>query len=80
MNTLPTIEAERDSLETHVELCAERYANLDERMGKLESKVDSLVAKVDSVKAELNRTLIATGGTIVVALIGCATAIIGHIK
>jgi len=80
MNTLPTIEAERDNLATHVELCAERYANLDERMGKLESKVDSLVAKVDSVKAELNRTLIATGGTIVVALIGCATAIIGHIK
>ena len=80
MNTIPTIEAERDSLETHVELCAERYLNLDERMGKLESIVDALTAKVDSVKSELNRTLVATGGTIVVALIGCATAIIGHIK
>ena len=80
MNIIPTIDAERDSLETHVELCAERYLNLDERMGKLESKVDALTAKVDSVKSELNRTLVATGGTIVVALIGCATAIIGHIK
>jgi len=80
MQTIPTIEAERDSLETHVELCAERYLALDERLGKLEGKVDALVAKVDSVKSELNRTLIATGGTIVVALIGCATAVISHIK
>jgi L-rhamnose isomerase len=80
MNTLPTIDAERDSLETHVELCAERYANLDERMSKLEIKVDALVAKVDAVKSELNKTLIATGGTIVVALIGCATAVISHLK
>ena len=80
MNTLPTIDAERDSLETHVELCAERYANLDERMSKLEGKVDALVAKVDAVKSELNKTLIATGGTIVVALIGCATAVISHLK
>jgi len=80
MQTIPTIEAERDSLETHVELCAERYLALDERLGKLEGKVDALVAKVDAVKSELNKTLIATGGTIVVALIGCATAVISHIK
>ena len=80
MSTLPTIDAERSDLSIHVDLCAERYLNLDSRLTGLEAKVDDLGRKIAEVKTDLTKILITTAGTIVVALIGATTAIINHIK
>ena len=33
---------ERENLEAHVDLCAERYRVLEEKLNRLEAKVDSL--------------------------------------
>ena len=80
MSTWSTIPAEHQDLATHVDLCAQRYQALDQRMESLELKVDSLVTKVDDVKNSIFTTLITTGGTIIVALIGAVFTIISHIK
>jgi hypothetical protein len=37
-----TTEIEKKSLEAHVELCAERYRNLDERLDTVNEKISGL--------------------------------------
>mgnify|MGYP000010417823 CR=1 FL=1 len=80
MNTIKTIDAESESLGTHVELCAQRYQELDTRLNKVETKIDEVAKTVVNLKSEITKTLIATAGTIVVAIIGSASVIISHIK
>lgn len=75
-----TIEKERESLETHVELCAQRYGQLDARIANLEAKIDSFSGKIDAIKADIVKNLIVTSGSVIVALIGAAAVIISHIR
>ena len=37
-----TTDLEKQSLEAHVDLCAIRYQNLDNRMDKIEKKVEAI--------------------------------------
>lgn len=69
MTTLPTINAESESLATHVELCAARYRELDQRLVNLETKIDRIDTKVDEFRVEMKKTLIITAGTIVTSVI-----------
>jgi hypothetical protein len=80
MSTIQTIEAESTSLETHVELCAQRYEALDQRLVSMESKVDALSKKVESLHADLWKVLIGTVGTVVVSIITTIGVILTHIK
>ena len=80
MNVFPLLGKEREDLSIHVDICAERYKGLDERLTKVEKKIDDVHATVQSVRTDLTKTLVATAGTIVVALIGCAGVIVNHIK
>jgi len=80
MTTIQTIDAESSSLETHVELCAQRYEALDQRLVKVESKIDDVHKKVESLHADLWKVLIGTIGTVVVSLITTAGVILTHIK
>ena len=43
MATSPTTELEKDNLEAHVDLCALRYEQLDNRLGSLEKKVETFI-------------------------------------
>lgn len=51
-------EIEKKSLEAHVELCAERYKNLEEKLDSVENRVSDverkLEAKMDSVGVVLD--------------------------
>jgi chaperonin cofactor prefoldin len=80
MNVFPLLGKEKEDLSIHVDICAERYKGLDERLTTVEKKIDEVHNTVQSVRSDLTKTLVATGGTIVVALIGCAGIIINHIK
>lgn len=84
-------DIEKKSLEAHVELCAERYRNLDEklcnlddRMVKIESKIETLITDIktamNSGANESNKTIIVIGTAIVAALIGGIFTLIVHIK
>ena len=80
-------EIEKKSLEAHVELCAERYKNLedklqslDARMGKIEELIGEIKNAVASTPNESNKTIITIGTAIVAALIGGLVTLTVHIK
>jgi len=67
---------ERENLEAHVDLCAERYRVLEENLKRLESKVDSLAESVGVMaekqtneKANTNKVLLGAGATIIMGLL-----------
>jgi len=70
------MEQERTNLDLHVDLCAKRYQELDQRLNKVETKLDVLAAKVDGLKGDLVKALMPVLGTIVVSIIGLIGTII----
>ena len=80
MTTIDTVTAESTDLELHVELCAQRYQELDARLTSVETKLDKLSETVTSLKNDLVKTLIASAGSIIVAMIGALTIVVSHIK
>lgn len=45
-----TTEIEKQNLEAHVELCAERYKNLETKLENLESRMDKLESHIVDIK------------------------------
>ena len=76
-----TTAIEKENLEAHVELCAERYNQLNEKLDNLDRRLttveEHLVAIRDSITNKtggINKQLITIGTTIMGVL---ATAVIG---
>ncbi len=46
MNPMHPIQAEREELSTHVDLCAQRYAELEVRLARIERVLWALLAVV----------------------------------
>lgn len=67
---------EKTNLEAHVDLCAERYSNLEQRLATIELKVDGVNANVEQNKHSLSTVIIGAAGTMVTAIIGLILAII----
>ena len=80
MTTIDTVTAESTDLKLHVELCAQRYQELDARLTSVETKLDKLSETVTSLKNDLVKTLIASAGSSIVAMIGALTIVVSHIK
>jgi hypothetical protein len=79
MITIDTLEQERTDLDLHVDLCAQRYAELDRRLTSVESKIDAVVERVDSIGAEFKKSLLSAVATIIVALVGSVGTIVAVI-
>jgi|TARA_R110000868_G_scaffold247090_1_gene503574 hypothetical protein len=85
---MSSTEIEKKSLEAHVELCAERYANLDNKLSNLETRMDKLEGHIVDIKDSLSgndsghyKTLITVGTTILGVLIaGLITVIVNLVK
>lgn len=82
MAILGSTTNEKRSLAAHVDLCAQRYATLDERMNNLEAKTDKIEAKLDHIdqklddfKQEIAWMLIRGGAGLIVMLLGALAAI-----
>lgn len=76
-----TTAIEKENLEAHVELCAERYNQLNEKLDNLDRRLNTteehLVAIRDSITNKtggINKQLITIGTTVMGVL---ATAVIG---
>ena len=69
-------DIEKKSLEAHVELCAERYSNLDTKLCSLEERMDKVEDHLVDIKNTLStndasqyKTLVTIGTTIIGVLI-----------
>lgn len=48
-----TTDIEKKNLEAHVEICAERYKNLETKLGNLEGRMDNLDERMDKFEDHL---------------------------
>jgi hypothetical protein len=76
-------DIEKENLEAHVELCAERYRQLNMKLDTLDSKVTSMEGMISDIKNTLsdandkhNRQLITIGTSVIVVLIGAIISLV----
>lgn len=50
---MSTTEIEKENLEAHVEICAERYKNLETKLHNLEDKIVELDTRMDKFETHL---------------------------
>jgi hypothetical protein len=62
-------DIEKENLESHVELCALRYDNLDKRLTSIESKVSGLQKLIEDSHQSMTKVLIGTAGTVVAGVL-----------
>lgn len=62
-------DIEKENLEAHVELCAERYRQLDTRLGNIECKVETLQDTIEKSHLNTIKVLIGTAGTVIVGML-----------
>jgi hypothetical protein len=67
---------ERTSLEAHVDLCAIRYAALDERLSKVEEKLDEMHAAISSGQNAMTKVLVTATGTIIAGLLSTIVVVL----
>lgn len=76
MAKLPTTELEKSSLEAHVDLCAMRYAQLDDRLSSLETKVGSIHEDILEGQKSLTKVIITTAGTVIIGVLSIVVTLL----
>jgi len=83
---MSTTSLERQSLEAHVDLCAERYERLQEDLGKMSDRLDHVEKLVKSIFDKLNekensamRAMIRVGFSLIVTLLGTVGGLVWYI-
>lgn len=69
MADLPTTALEKESLEAHVDLCALRYQQLDERLAKVEDTVIEIRKDIAQGNSSMTKVIVGAAGTIVAGLL-----------
>lgn len=79
-SNLEPIDLEKENLGAHVELCAQRYASLDERLTKIEGKFSELQKLIESGQNSMTRIMIGTAGTVITGVLGLIVVVLqkGH--
>lgn len=72
-------DIEKENLEAHVELCAQRYDALEKRLTSVESMLSTLKSTVESGQLNTIKVLIGTAGTIIVAVISLFGVVISKL-
>lgn len=69
-------DIEKENLEAHVELCAERYKQLETRLGAIENKVNDLHVTIQKSHLNTIKVLIGTAGTVIVGVLSLLGVVI----
>lgn len=82
---MSTTDIEKKSLEAHVELCAERYSNLESKLMTLDDRLDKLETHIVDIKNKLGgdskeslKTIITIGTSIFGVLLTAVLGILVH--
>ena len=67
---------ERENLEAHVEICAIRYKEVENRLAAIESKVESLSSTIKDSHLSTIKVLIGTAGTVLASVLGLVIVMI----
>lgn len=76
MATTPTSNLEKENLEAHVDLCALRYEQLDNRLTNVETKIDNIHKDITEGQKSMTKVLIGTAGTIIAGLLSTVIVIL----
>ena len=71
-----TTSLERTSLEAHVDLCALRYQQLDNRLTNLEKKVDDIHEDIVTGQKSLTKVIVGTAGTVIAGVLSVVVAVL----
>lgn len=75
MSVKPT-DIEKNNLESHVELCALRYQNLETRLTTIETNVVSLAEKIQDSQSSMSKIVIGSTATIIAGLLSTVVTIL----
>jgi hypothetical protein len=74
--SIETTNLERENLEAHVDLCAQRYQILEYRLGIIEAKVESIHQDIQKSNKSMSNVVISSAGTVVAGLLGLIVTLI----
>jgi hypothetical protein len=69
MSSLITTSLEKESLEAHVDLCAIRYQNLENRLNVVERKIEEVHTDIKNGNASLIKVIVGAAATITAGLL-----------
>lgn len=71
-----TTAIEKENLEAHVELCAQRYDALEKRLTSVEGKISTLQETIEKGQLNTIKVLIGTAGTVIVGILSLLAVIL----
>jgi len=71
-----TTELEKSSLEAHVDLCALRYRNLDNRLNTVENTLRDIHQDLKNGQSSMTKVLVGTAGTVIAGLLSTVVVIL----
>ena len=69
-------DLEKQNLEAHVDLCAERYKGLHDRLSAIEIRLGKMNEEMIAGQKSHSKTIIATAGTVVAGLLSTVAVIL----
>ena len=69
-------ELEKEKLEAHVDLCAQRYEVLEGRLDKIEKKVEHIHSDITHGNKAMIKVLVGATGTIIAGLLSTIVVIL----
>ncbi len=73
---IATTSLEKESLEAHVDLCALRYDNLNNRLSTVETTLKSIHEDLKSGQNSMTKVLVGTAGTVIAGLLSTVVVIL----
>jgi len=71
---------EKESLEAHVELCQQRYENLDRRLNNIESKVERVHQDIVDGNKAMIKVFIGAAATVIVGFLSTVAVILEKLQ
>jgi len=71
-----TTDLEKQSLEAHVDLCALRYSNLDNRLNTVERTLLNIHEDIKKGQNSMTKVLVGTAGTVIAGLLSTVVVVL----